>query len=114
MVAASSPYMTGTRPLSLLFAALALAVLLYQPLCRDAHPQTHHAGEPATCCTNVGAASGAEALDQAIDAGGKPLAAPLVFAYLAAAALFLVAVPRFASSLPPPRSFYARSARILR
>jgi hypothetical protein len=111
---ASLLHMTGNRPLFLLFAALALAVLLYQPLCRAAHPQTHHADEAATCCTNVGAASGAEALDQAIDAAGKPIAAAPVFAYLAAAAVFLAVAARIWSALPPPRSFYARSARILR
>jgi hypothetical protein len=111
---ASFPHMTATRPLSVLFAALALAVLLYQPLCRAVHPQTHHASESTTCCVNVGAASGAEALDQAIDAAGKPIAAAPVFAYLAAAAVFLAVAARISSALPPPRSFYARSARILR
>lgn len=111
---ASSVQMTDTRTLSLLLSAFALSLLLYQPLCRAAHPQGHPADQAASCCTDVGAPNDSQAFDQAIDAGGKSLVAPLVFAYFAAAVLFVAAVPRYSSALPPPRSFYARSARIRR
>lgn len=97
-----------------LLGAAALAVLLQRPLCIAAHGK-QHAGERASCCRVIGATSAAKALDLAIPLGIPPLVPPAGFAYLLAATLFLAGVTRLARRAPvPPRSYYARSARILR
>lgn len=109
---ASWLHMTGTRTLFLALTVLALSVLL-RPVCNAAHPHMH-ASEPASCCQNIGGTGDAKPLGVTADGAAKPLVSAAAFAYVAATVLFLlVAVPR-ANAAPPPRSFYARSSRILR
>ncbi|HYX64039.1 MAG TPA: hypothetical protein VE935_07465 [Burkholderiales bacterium] len=106
--------MNAARALFVVLGAVALALLLQRPLCAAAHPQMH-AGETPSCCQVAGAATAAKPLGLLIDTGGKPLVAPVAFAYLAAATLFLAGATRFVRRAPaPPRSYYARSSRILR
>ena len=106
--------MNAMRALFVLLGAVSLAVLLQRPLCNAAHPQMH-AAEPASCCHALGGTSAAKPLDLLIDASGKPPVAPAPFAYLAVAVAFLAAATRFMRRAPaPPRSYYARSSRILR
>lgn len=104
--------MSGTRTLFLAFAALALSALLLRPVCNAAHPHMHLT-EPASCCQNVAGGADAKPLDLAGDGAAKPLvfASSLASLYIVAPYAPLRAVPAGAS--PPPRSFYARSSRIL-
>ena len=102
------------RLLFVLLGAAALAVLLQRPLCIAAHGQ-RHAGEQASCCRVVGATNAAKALDPAIPLAIPPLVASGTFAYLLAASVFLAGTARLARRAPaPPRSYYARSTRVLR
>ncbi len=112
-MAASLLHMTGTRTLFLAFAAVALSVLLWRPLCNAAHPDVH-AGESPACCLNADAPSGAKALDLTADGGAKPLLAPRPLGYIVTGPVFIPIASRFATAAPPPRPFYVRSSRILR
>lgn len=106
--------MNATRALFILLGAVALAVVLQRPLCNAAHPQMH-AAEPATCCYALGGTNAAKPLDLLVDASATPPVAPAPFAYLVAAIAFLFSATRFVRRAPaPPRSYYARSSRILR
>lgn len=106
--------MSGIRTLFFALAALALSLVLLQPLCSAAHPAVHSAGDAKTCCASVTGSGAAKLLDQTIDATPKPLAVLPVLPYLLGAAFILAGMVRSASPVPPPRAFYARSARILR
>jgi hypothetical protein len=96
-----------------LVGALALSVFLLRPLCSAAHPQWH-AAQAAPCCQTLAGAAVAKPLELLVDTSGKPLAAPPPFAYLIAAAFLLTTAIRLTSAAAPPRSYYARSTRILR
>lgn len=104
--------MSVTRGLFLLLGALALSVLLAQPLCGAAHPQMH-AADAASCC-HLLPGSVAKSPDFLTGTSGSALVPPASFAYLVVAALFLTGAIRFARAPAPLRSYYARSKRILR
>lgn len=105
--------MSAIRALFFVLGIAALSVFLLQPLCPVAHPQMH-VGETPSCCHLQGAASDARPLDLLIPTSGELVVPPASFAYLVAATLFLAGATRFARPPAPPRSYYARSSRILR
>jgi len=104
--------MAGARTVFLISVSIALSVLLLRPICATAHPHVQP-GEAPACCLSVEDRAGGEALDQGADGFAKPLVAvrSVTPYFLAAAAL--PGTPR-AYAGAPPRSFYERSARILR
>jgi hypothetical protein len=105
---------SAVRVVFLLLGAVALSVLLQRPLCSAAHPQMH-VGEAPSCCHVLGASTSAKPLDLLADANARPLVAPAAFAYLLTAVTFLAGARRLVRRAPaPPRSYYVRSARILR
>ncbi len=102
--------------LFLLLAALSVSLLLARPLC-DAglwHAHAAPSDDPA-CCSSLEQRTHSKSPNvAATTAGGQPLPALPAFFYLLAAALFAGPALRLISAQPPARSFYARSARILR
>jgi len=113
--------MRSTRPGGLaaaLFAVLgaaALLVLLWRPACDLLSTHAAVSDDPAACCASLEHGDAPEAADVAASApGGKSLVGPLPVSYRTGAALFALSAPFFASGSLRTRSFYARSARILR
>lgn len=105
---------TATRAVFLLLGAIALTLFVARPLCGSAHPQMH-ATPSASCCDLLAGTAAAKPLDLLSDTSSRPLVAPAPFAYLMATlALLGLAIRVRPGAAPPPRSFYARSARILR
>ena len=95
--------------------AVALLVLLWRPACDLLSAHAAPSDDPAACCASLGHGDALEAADAAAPGpGGKTLAGPLPLSYLTFAALFALGTPLFARGSLRTRSFYARSARILR
>ena len=98
--------------LFLLLAAAALSVILLRPVCEAAFGHKPLAQHPAACCESVEDGE----LDIADLAppgpGAKPVGAS--FAYAMGAALMASATVFFKSAPATTRSYYSRSARILR
>ena len=121
---------------ALALAVLALAWLLLRPVCDFAFTAAGRGGTaPAVTMSESGVAGHADpampqseaccasAADETLLKPAEPLIAWLPDAQLGAAFFLLAAVPlfarcrtpvRFCLAAPPERSFYARSARILR
>ena len=126
----------GAGRIALALATLALASLLLRPICDFALTAAGHGGAaPAVTVIEHGVAGHAgpampqseacctSAADETLLKSAEPLIASLPDVPLGAAFFLLAALPLFASSrtparfclaAPPERSFYARSARILR
>lgn len=107
--------MAQRRQLFTVLAAAALFLLLLRPACELLPAHAAIAGEPASCCANLTHGDGLQAPDlAAAGPSGKALLGPFATSYVIGAALFAAAVSLLGRGSPPPRSFYARSARILR
>lgn len=106
----------GGRFAALFFvmATIAVSFLLWQPLCDAAHLHASAAIDAEACCSSVESTGDEPSALATSHAGAKPLAAGLAPSYLGGAASLLGAVLLFTSAPLPQRSFYARSARILR
>jgi hypothetical protein len=104
----------AARRLTMLFAALALLALGLRAGC-DLLP-THAAGDPAACCMSLEHGDALASPDLATPGpSGKALADPPPIAYFFAGAATLLGVALLSTSAAQrPRSFYARSTRILR
>jgi hypothetical protein len=108
---------TGTSgrlaALFLLLVAAALSVIVLRPVCEATFGHSQHGQDSAACCESVVDGSQLELADLAPPAhGAKAIAAsfasPVPVVFMAPAAIaFIVA-------LTPKRSYYSRSARILR
>jgi hypothetical protein len=108
---------TGTsRRLAALFlmlAAAALSVIVLRPVCEATFGHSQHGQHSAACCESVVDGSQLDLADLAPPGpGAKPVAAS--FAYPLPAAFIAPAAVLFATALTPTRSYYSRSARILR
>ena len=128
--------MRGAGRAALALAVSALALLLLRPICDFAFAAAGRGGTaPAVTMIEHGVAGHADpampqseacctsAADETLLKSAEPLIASLPDVPLGAAFFLLAALPLFASSrtparfclaAPPERSFYARSARILR
>lgn len=99
--------------LFLLLAVAALSVMLWRPVCEAAFGHASPAQHSAACCESVSDGSDLEIADLAPPTpGGNPVLAS--FAYFNGAAFMARAAVAFTTALPPTRSYYSRSARILR
>src|SRR3989338_3429876 len=110
---------TGARgrmaALFLLLAVAALSVILLRPVCESAFQHAQLGQQhSAACCESVEDGSQLDLAELAPPApGAKPVSA--AFAYPVVGAAFMArAAVAFTTALPPPRSYYSRSARILR
>jgi hypothetical protein len=108
---------TGTSgrlaALFLVLAVAALSVIALRPVCEATFGHSQHGQPSAACCESVVDGSQLALADLAPPApGAKPIAAsfgyPLPVAFIAPAAV------QFATALTLTRSYYSRSARILR
>jgi hypothetical protein len=99
--------------LFLLLAVAALSVMLLRPVCEAAFSHTWPTQHSAACCESVSDGSDLAIADLAPPIpGGNPVFAS--FAYFNGAASMARAAVAFTTALPPPGSYYSRSARILR
>ena len=99
--------------LFLLLVAAALSVIVLRPVCEAAFGHSLLGQHTAACCESVEDGSQLSLVDSAPPGpGAKPLAAP--FAYPVGAGFMARAAVVFATALSPARSYYSRSARILR
>lgn len=100
--------------LFLLLAAAALSVILLRPVCETAFGHAPLGQQhSAACCESVADGSELDLADLAPPTpGAKFLGAS--FAYPIGVAFIARAAVIFADAFPPNRSFYSRSARILR
>jgi len=100
------------------FAVLGAAILmllLLRPACELLPTHATVAVDAAACCTSLSHGDAFETSDLAASGpSGNALPGPLAMAYLAGAALFVGTPLLLASGALRTRSFYARSARILR
>lgn len=106
----------AARRLTMLFAASALLALTLWAGCDLLPGHAAGSGDPAACCVSLGYGDALASPDLASPGtSGKTPAGPPAVAYFftGAATLLGVALLR-TSAAQRPRSFYARSARILR
>jgi len=114
---------TSARVSWIVIASLTLSLLPLRVACElgrvsAAHTtsghQTGHEGTSDLCCTNID--DGALMNSVVPDLSGGPSAPPLVILLVSGLILsgFVVERLRLAGAPPPSRSYYARSARILR
>ena len=100
--------------LFLLLVAAALSVILLRPVCEAAFGHPLPAGKhSAACCESVVDGSQLSIADMAPPAPAAKLPAP-TFAYPLGTVFLASAAVVFATASPPIRSYYSRSARILR
>jgi hypothetical protein len=115
---------SSTRVAFIVLAILALSLVPLRAFCdlgwanaaqtMSGHPTGHGEGHSDLCCASI--ANSALVNSVAPDLSGGPSAAPLVALLVSALLLsgFLVQPSRLAGAPLPSRSYYARSARILR
>ncbi|TAK88032.1 MAG: hypothetical protein EPO20_00940 [Betaproteobacteria bacterium] len=99
--------------LFLLLAVTALSVVLLRPICEATFKHPAPGQHSAACCESVADGSQLNLADMAPPGpSAKPIAAsfayPIPIAFLAPVAVM------FTTALAPTRSYYSRSARILR
>lgn len=100
----------------MLFAAFALLALALRAGCDLLPAHAAGSGDPAACCASLEHGDVLASLDLASPGtSGKALAVPpaIMYFFAGAATLLGVALLR-TSAVQRPRSFYARSTRILR
>ncbi len=99
--------------LFLLLAVAALFVILLRPVCEATFGHASPGQHSAACCESVADGSDLEIADLAPPGpSAKPVSA--FFAYTIGAAFMARAAVLFETAPPPFRSYYSRSARILR
>lgn len=100
--------------LFLLLVAAALSVILLRPVCETSFTHTTPGQHSTACCESVADGSQPNLVNLASPGpGAKPLAAS--FAYQVKASFIAPLAGIFATAAPAPaRSYYARTARILR
>jgi len=106
----------AARRLTTLFAALALLVFALRAGCDLPPVHAGGSGDPAACCASLEHGDALASPDLASPGtSGKALAGPRAVAYFFAGAATLLGVALLSTSAAQrPRSFYARSTRILR
>ena len=99
--------------LFLLLVTAALSVILLRPVCEATFKHPAHGQPSAACCQSVADGSQLNLADMAPPGPeAKPIAAP--FAYPVPIGFMAPVAVMFATALAPTRSYYSRSARILR
>ena len=113
-----SPYMAARRLTKLFagFAVLAFLALAFGTACNLVPAAAAGADDAAACCASLELGDTLASVDLASPGtSGKAFAAPPVTAYLFTGAATLLGVSLLSTSAAQrPRSFYARSSRILR
>ena len=99
--------------LFLLLAIAAVSVMLLRPVCEATFKHPAPGQHSAACCESVVDGSQLSIADMAPPGPAAKLPAP-TFAYPIGAVFLASAAAVFAPALPPIRSYYSRSARILR